>query len=77
MGQAYKACESAGDQYARRLTYVVSTEYKSPKLDADGNTLMSRPLCLYPEVAVYDGTGDMNDARSFSCGLPGDRPQSE
>jgi len=26
MGLAYKACESAGDQYARRLTYVVSTD---------------------------------------------------
>lgn len=28
----------------------------------------SRPLCLYPKTAIYDGVGDPNDAASFSCG---------
>lgn len=32
--------------------------------DAPGR---SRPLCPYPKVAVYKGTGDTNDAASFSC----------
>jgi feruloyl esterase len=27
----------------------------------------TRPLCAYPRIAVYDGTGDPNDARSFTC----------
>jgi feruloyl esterase len=27
----------------------------------------TRPLCPYPEVAVYKGTGDTNDAANFSC----------
>lgn len=27
----------------------------------------SRPLCPYPEVAKYKGTGDTNSAASFSC----------
>jgi feruloyl esterase len=27
----------------------------------------SRPLCPYPQVAIYKGSGDTNDAASFSC----------
>ena len=26
-----------------------------------------RPLCPYPKVAVYKGSGDTNDPSSFSC----------
>jgi feruloyl esterase len=29
-----------------------------------------RPLCAYPKVAVYKGTGDTNDAASFACRDP-------
>jgi feruloyl esterase len=29
-----------------------------------------RPLCPYPQVAVYKGTGDTNDAASFDCRAP-------
>jgi len=28
---------------------------------------MTRPLCPYPEVAKYKGTGDINDAANFVC----------
>jgi feruloyl esterase len=28
----------------------------------------TRPLCPYPEVAVYKGSGDTNDAANFACG---------
>ncbi len=27
----------------------------------------SRPLCAYPKVARYNGSGDVNDAANFSC----------
>ena len=27
----------------------------------------TRPLCLYPGLPRYKGSGDMNDAASFSC----------
>ena len=33
----------------------------------DGETDMTRPLCPFPQVAVWDGTGDPNEAASFSC----------
>ena len=34
------------------------------------NVDMSRPLCPYPQVAVYKGTGSTNDAANFSCTAP-------
>jgi feruloyl esterase len=30
----------------------------------------SRPLCPYPQTAVYKGSGDTNDAASFACQVP-------
>lgn len=33
-----------------------------------GSTVdMTRPLCAYPKVPVYSGTGSTNDAANFSC----------
>jgi feruloyl esterase len=32
-----------------------------------GTTARSRPLCAYPKFALYNGTGDINDAASFTC----------
>lgn len=34
------------------------------------NESFSRPLCPYPEVARYNGTGAADDAASFSCVAP-------
>jgi Tannase and feruloyl esterase len=39
---------------------------------AAGATTMQRPLCRYPEQAVYDGSGDPNVAASFACEVPAD-----
>jgi hypothetical protein len=44
---------------------VIATKY-SP----DNKVLMTRPLCPYPEIAKYKGTGDTNDAASFACRKP-------
>ncbi|WP_424137855.1 tannase/feruloyl esterase family alpha/beta hydrolase [Roseomonas chloroacetimidivorans] len=33
----------------------------------------SRPICPYPQVARYDGSGDPDDAASFACADPQDR----
>jgi feruloyl esterase len=35
----------------------------------------TRPLCLYPKVAVYKGSGSTNDAASFVCRDPDRRPR--
>ena len=36
----------------------------------DGEETMTRPVCVYPERAVYQGSGDVNDASNFRCQLP-------
>jgi feruloyl esterase len=34
------------------------------------NSLLSRPLCAYPQVAKYKGSGDTNVAANFTCSAP-------
>jgi feruloyl esterase len=40
------------------------------RVDQEGAPTMTRPLCPYPQVAVYDGAGDPNAAASFACAAP-------
>jgi len=37
----------------------------------DNRVDMTRPLCPYPEIAVYTGTGSTNDVGNFTCSKPG------
>ena len=39
-------------------------------LDKSGTADRTRPLCLYPKVARYKGTGSTDDAANFTCALP-------
>src|ERR1019366_3235968 len=36
----------------------------------DGKTDRTRPLCPYPQVASYKGSGSIDEAANFSCKLP-------
>jgi feruloyl esterase len=36
----------------------------------DGVVDRTRPLCVYPKVAVYTGSGSTNDYANFRCQLP-------
>jgi feruloyl esterase len=35
----------------------------------NGASDRTRPLCAYPQIALYKGTGSLDDAASFACGL--------
>ncbi|MBN1568105.1 MAG: tannase/feruloyl esterase family alpha/beta hydrolase [Acidobacteria bacterium] len=35
-----------------------------------GRIYKTRPVCPYPQVAIYKGSGDTNDAANFTCGIP-------
>jgi feruloyl esterase len=35
----------------------------------DGKVDCARPLCPYPKVAKYKGTGSTDDAANFSCSV--------
>jgi len=37
------------------------------KLGPEGTVIRSRPLCPYPQHAVYQGSGSMDAAESFAC----------
>jgi len=45
---------------------IVATKYVEDN-PAKG-VQMTRPLCPYPQLARYNGTGDTNDAANFTCG---------
>ncbi len=45
---------------------IVATKY-APGADGANKVVMTRPLCAYPQVAKYKGTGDTDDAANFSC----------
>jgi feruloyl esterase len=44
---------------------VIATKYVNDE-ERDG-VKMRRPLCPYPQVAQYKGSGDTNDAKNFIC----------
>jgi feruloyl esterase len=46
---------------------IIATKYLSDSNPAQG-VKMTRPLCAYPKVSQYKGTGDTNDAANFVCG---------
>ncbi len=47
------------------------SELVTTKTGATGNqTLWKRPVCAYPKVARYKGSGDATDAASFTCTEP-------
>jgi feruloyl esterase len=58
------------DWFATMRTWV---EQKRPPADlvasrvVDGKTVRTRPLCAYPQVATYRGSGSTDEAANFVC----------
>jgi hypothetical protein len=48
---------------------LIATKYSNPGRPQN-RALMTRPLCAYPEVARYKGSGDITNAANFVCALP-------
>ena len=47
-------------------TRIIATKYNGD--DKTKGVSMTRPLCPFPQVARYKGSGDVADAKSFACG---------
>jgi hypothetical protein len=47
-------------------TAIIATKYVND-LDPSQGVKMTRPLCPYPQIAKYKGTGDTNEAANFVC----------
>jgi feruloyl esterase len=43
---------------------VIATKFVN---DTPPNVQMTRPLCVFPKVAKYNGSGSTNDAANFTC----------
>jgi hypothetical protein len=49
---------------------IIATKYIGD--NSSKGVQMTRPLCPYPQVAKYNGSGDVNDYASFTCAPPAD-----
>ncbi|KAK4194914.1 Tannase/feruloyl esterase [Triangularia verruculosa] len=47
---------------------LIATTWKKPT-DPNSGVLKQRPICPWPEKAVYDGVGDVNEAGSWECAM--------
>ncbi len=43
---------------------------KRPNRPSDKSAGFKRPLCSYPKIQRYSGTGNINDAASYTCATP-------
>ena len=48
---------------------IIASKYKNEGNPASG-ALRTRPLCPYPQVAHYKGSGSTDDAANFTCATP-------
>lgn len=48
---------------------IAPTQIPAAKV-VGGKTTFTRPLCPFPQVEQYKGSGDINDAANFSCAAP-------
>lgn len=46
----------------------IATKYVND--DSTQGVMMQRPICAYPNKAIYKGRGDTNQAKNFTCGTP-------
>jgi hypothetical protein len=63
----YMALEQWVEKGAAPSTVIAT---KQSGEGAAGAVKMTRPLCAYPQVATYKGSGDTNDAANFACTAP-------
>jgi feruloyl esterase len=49
-------------------THIVATKFVSD--DKAKGVAMTRPLCPFPQIATYKGSGDIANAANFSCATP-------
>lgn len=48
---------------------IIASKYKTPHDPASG-LVRTRPLCRYPQVAQYKGSGSTDEAANFACQSP-------
>lgn len=49
---------------------IAPAQIAASRLRKDGSVERTRPLCPYPQQAVYNGTGSTDEAANFTCRVP-------
>ncbi len=55
-------------EHATAPETLIATRYEGAPTAS--HITMTRPICPYPQAAMYNGTGDPNTATSFTCSAP-------
>jgi hypothetical protein len=63
----YLALEQWVEKGAAPSSVIATKEANSGSV---GGVQVTRPLCAYPQIAKYKGSGNTNDAANFACGAP-------
>ena len=59
------ACHRGLGRESKAPEMILATKYKNS--DASGGVVRTRPLCVFPAKAEWDGKGDKTSAESFRC----------
>jgi hypothetical protein len=61
-----------GDRFTALVNWVEHGQAPDMLLASGGSAApesgRTRPVCLYPQRSIYNGSGDRNDAKNFHCG---------
>ena len=49
---------------------IAPESLQTTKTDSTGKVLWTRPVCPYPQRAIYKGSGDIKDASTYECTQP-------
>ena len=59
--------------YLTRVRNALRADHPEVEIPAsrlrNGVSVRTRPLCAYPQIAIYKGSGSLDDAANFSCGV--------
>ena len=70
VGENFKAFE-AMQEWVEKGKAPDQITYSYSEGGRGGKVYRTRPVCSYPKVSRYKGSGDINDAASFTCVSPG------
>jgi feruloyl esterase len=71
-GDAANNISAALEQWVEKGTApekIIATKFKNPA-NPNGGIERTRPLCAYPKVARYKGSGSTDEAENFECVEP-------
>jgi feruloyl esterase len=70
VGPSFKAFEAMQDWVEKGIAPDQITYSYTDGSGRGGKATKTRPVCAYPKISKYKGSGDVNDAASFTCVSP-------